>query len=520
MTESINHTLDELPEEPEVVIPQPQESVEQIDSSIQPVDPTAELDQKGWFKSSVQSAKRVVQGAALTIEMLPITNEGARYGALAATEVLTRNPLIGAAVLGGTTLVIEGAGALAASKFITGKTGNQVFNWLNEKMSKVIPAEAKMSRPVEAGVALYLGTPMLMVAKQRENPNRSEEEVRKHGLLTAAWVAGVCAVEGAMISEGIGGYADPKKIAAALATVGVFIAIPKWAKKQLNRKTNNNGQSQNIKQETSIKVDSTEDDTNNTPPKYDLTPEELNELETGLVNLAKEKYPEDGLVSVWISPRNKFANLVRVHEASYFPEVEEVSEEDENHTLFLAVVDTRPSSNRIVHAATVTGVSYKSEKESLIDGPDQTDETTGLYTIDSLIEMGNFTAQEFYNYYQEKGIDLKKCISVETNFRVGEPVEKYNGFRPSDLAYLTFFKMVEKRNPAADSAMIFATINRAQAISFQRIGLIYEPLMGRNDLRTEESLLARESLPIALSYNVSNRSLMYSMGLQMPEIFI
>ena len=520
MTESIDHTLAGLPEEPEVVIPQPQEAIEQIDSSANPIDTSIASDQQGWFRSSVLSAKRVVQGAALTVEMLPITNEGARYGALAATEVLTRNPLIGAAVLGGTTLAIEGAGALAASKFITGKTGNQVFNWLNEKVSKVVPAEAKMSRPVEAGVALYLGTPMLMAAKQRENPNRIEEEVRKHGLLTAAWVAGVCAVEGAMISEGIGGYADPKKIAAVVAATGVFIAIPKWAKKQLNKRNDNNEHVQNIDHELPVEIVTNKEETDNTPPKYDLTPEELDELEAGLVKLAKEKYPEDGLVSVWISPKHKFANLVRVHEASYFPEVEEVSEEDESHTLFLAVVDTRPNADRIVHAATVTGVSYRGEKESLVDGPDQNDTTTGFYTVDSLIELGNFTAQEFYNYYQDKAIDLKKCISVETNFRVGEPTEKYNGFRPSDLAYLTFFKMIEKRNPVADSVMIFATINRTQAISFQRIGLVYEPLMGRSDLKTEESLLGKDSQPVALAYNDSNRTLFASMGMQLPEIFV
>lgn len=520
MTETVNHTLDELPEEPEVVIPQPQESIEQIDNSISPIDSAVESDQQGWFKSSIQSAKRVVQGAALTVEMLPITNEGVRYGALGATEVLTRNPLVGAAVFGGSTLLIEGAGALAASDFITGKTSNQVFEWLNKKISSVIPNEAKMSKPIEAGLALSLGTPVLMAAKQRENPNRSSQEAKKHGLLTAAWVAGVCAVEGAMISEGVGGYADPKKIAAAVAATGVFIAIPKWAKKQLNKRSENNEHIQNIDHELPVQINTDRDETNNTPPKYNLTPEELNELEKGLVNLAREKYPNDGLVSVWISPKNKYANLVRAHEASYFPEVEEVSEEDENHTLFMAVVDTRPNSNRVVHAATVTGVSYKSENESLVDGPDQTDKTTGLYTVDSLIDMGNFTAQEFYEYYENKGIDLKKSIAVETNFRVGEPAEKYNGFSPSDLAYLTFFKMLEKRSPKAEHAMVIATINRASAISFQRVGLAYEPLMGRDDLQTEESLLGKDSKPVALPYNASNIALFNGMGLQLPEIFI
>lgn len=235
MNESINHPSAELPEEPEVVLPQPLDSVEQISDSVQP-DVITESDQKGWFKSSVHSAKRVVQSAALTVEMLPITNEGARYGALAATEVITRNPLIGAAVLGGTTLAIEGASALAASEFITGKTGNHVFEWLNKKVDKFIPEDAKMSRVVESGVAMTLGTPVLMAIQQKQNPNRTNAEARKQGLLTAAWMAGVFAVEGALISKGIGDSGVPAKIGAAAIVAGSAVALPKWVKNVLKEK--------------------------------------------------------------------------------------------------------------------------------------------------------------------------------------------------------------------------------------------------------------------------------------------
>ncbi len=103
--------------------------------------------------------KRGIQSAVIIIEVLPITNEGIRYGALAATEVVTRSPLVGAMVFGGLTLLIEGTAALATSEFITGNVSNKMFDWFNEKVGKLIPQKAKMSRSVEAGLALYLGTP-------------------------------------------------------------------------------------------------------------------------------------------------------------------------------------------------------------------------------------------------------------------------------------------------------------------------------------------------------------------------
>ncbi len=228
MTEILNYPNDENPEKPEALLSQQLETTEQVNNPTEP-------DKQSWFKSSVHSAKRTVQGAVIAAEMLPITNEGARYGALAATLVTTRNPLIGAAVLGGTTLAIEGASAIAASEFITGKTGNRVFEWINKKVDKYIPEDAKMSRVVETGVAMTLGTPVLMAIQQKQNPNRTNVEARKQGLLTAAWMAGVFAVEGALITKGIGEDGLPAKIGAAAIVVGSAVVLPKWVKKQISK---------------------------------------------------------------------------------------------------------------------------------------------------------------------------------------------------------------------------------------------------------------------------------------------
>ena len=97
-------------------------------------------------------------------------------------------------------------------------------------------------------------------------------------------------------------------------------------------------------------------------PRYDLSIEELAQLESELAKRAKDQFPEEGLTSVWIQPNSKYANFVRTHEAGFFPEVQQLSEVDESNTLFYVIVDTRDSADRVVHAATITGknttVSY------------------------------------------------------------------------------------------------------------------------------------------------------------------
>jgi hypothetical protein len=457
----------------------------------------------GRLSRAARAARDAVKGAFVAAEILPVTNEGLRYGALAATEVATRDPLMGAAVLGGSTLLIEGAGAIAASDLITRPTANKMLSWVNDKIEKIVSADTKMSKPMEAAVALYAGAPSLMILQQRQEPERTREEALKQGLIATAWVSGVCAVEGAAISEGLGNYTDPKKLAAAVAAVGVFQALPAWVKRRLDKR----------KEAKEV--------TEPAQARYNLSPEELTTLEKELVGTVKEKHPEEGIVSVWISPKSKFANFVRCHEAGYFPEVEEVSAEDEKNTLFMALVDTRSDSNRVVHAATITGVNYKdNDGEPIIGDHELGDAETGFFTVDSLIEKGNFTSRQFYDYYAAEGLDLKKCLSVETNFRIGEKVENFHGFRTADIAYLMFFKMLERTHPTPGKSVIFATINKASIDSFRRIGLVCKPLMGREDMSTPESEAGRESLPVAIPYDAASQKLFNSINAPIAELFL
>jgi hypothetical protein len=167
----------------------------------------------------------------------------------------------------------------------------------------------------------------------------------------------------------------------------------------------------------------------------------------------------------------------------------------------------------------MTGVSYDKETGQLIKREPE-DDTTGLYTIDSLIELGNFTAQDFYDYYAKKGIDTNKSIAVETNFRIGEKAEEFNGLKTADLVYHIFCDVLCELGGELNKAAVFATINKDSRDSFDRVGLNYELLMGRDDLKTEESELGIDSKPMTLIWDDKAYTIFRGMGVNIPQMFI
>lgn len=233
-------------------------------------------------------------------------------------------------------------------------------------------------------------------------------------------------------------------------------------------------------------------------PRYDLSPEELQELNEQMVALAQERFPEEGVHAFWISPYHRFANFIRTHEASHFPEVAEVDGEEEDGTLFLALVDTRAANQRVVHGATISGI----RDESVIASETAPDEPTGFISVDDLISIpGNFTAQAFRDYYEAKGIDIERSIGIETNFRIPRDsgrIESFNGLGMADLAYLTMFNLLAPRAHDDKDVAAFASINRDSVNSFKRVGIYCEPLMGREDLVTPEAALGLDFQPVAI----------------------
>ncbi|MDB5165751.1 MAG: hypothetical protein JWM00_641 [Candidatus Saccharibacteria bacterium] len=255
--------------------------------------------------------------------------------------------------------------------------------------------------------------------------------------------------------------------------------------------------------------------------RYDLDAEELEQIEHKMVGYVEKRVAEQGIAILWVSPSHNFSNFIRTHEAHYFPEVAEVSDEDESNTLFLALIDTRDDSRRVVHGATVMYPKFMQNGVSRSERAEQDGiETTGFYTIDSLIERGNFTADEFTQYYTDKGMDLSKCLSVETNFRIGERPDDFSGLKPADITYVALYERLMSTTPPLLGAAIFATINDKQIQSFERVGLKYEPIMGKTDLNTEESELGIKSLPVALIYDQYAYDLMSTMSKEVAHLSV
>lgn len=190
------------------------------------------------------------------------------------------------------------------------------------------------------------------------------------------------------------------------------------------------------------------------------------------------EHPGKDIVAVWLATHTPLANVVRTLEARIFPEVPNLATENaENKSLFLALVDTREGAERIVHCTRLTGASAESNQ-------DTDSNTTGLIGIDEVIGSDqNFSARDFYDYYEKDGTNITSCLSVETNFRVGERVGTNNGLRISDLGYVAVFNMLERGGAEVDKSYIFAFFNEGTIKSLSAIGIVAEPLAGRGDLK-------------------------------------
>lgn len=252
------------------------------------------------------------------------------------------------------------------------------------------------------------------------------------------------------------------------------------------------------------------------PPRYDMGAEELASLEAELVNEVKGLYPDNGIVGVWIAPDHKYANVLRSTEASLFPEVSDLPQDIEDRSLFFTLIDTRDGTDRIVHSTTLSGVVGRGAGEPSPDDPDGP-VSSGFIVIDDLIEMGNFTPEEFWDYYSSAGIDLERSIAVETNFRVGDRVDDFEGLGTSDIAYLCLFRFLESRAKDLKEAVVFASINDKSINSFERVGIKCSPLMGRTDLITSESQSGLDYKPVTIP---SNAEIFKSIDIPVPQIYL
>lgn len=225
------------------------------------------------------------------------------------------------------------------------------------------------------------------------------------------------------------------------------------------------------------------------PARYNLSAEELEQGQADLVSEVEAKFGKaEGVYTVWLKPWGKYTNIIRTFEAQQFPEVPKlVTDEVENDSQFLAIIDTRGGAGKVIHGTRISGARNQRSDEHPVS-PEAPEELTGIIMVDEIImSQQGLTAQEFYDYYRSKHYDMPRCVGVETNFRVGgytEQVEDYNGLSIAQVGYLAIFKLLEDQGLEPGNGGVFANINIGSIRSFSMIGLQYEALAGREDLRT------------------------------------
>ncbi len=207
-----------------------------------PVDTLYKTDQ-----TVRQRVGAVLMNMTVLTEVSPL-NGPLRYGlCFGGTLAATGNSLAAAGAMMVSTAMLEGGAALASSSLLVdGGQDNAavaVRNLLDHKVVKnILPNKIKMSGPVQAVVAMYLGTSILLSLQQRERPSISQEELRRSGLLTTSWLAPFCGVHSYLLAQGVTSLEDPKVMVPSLAGFGMIATGLAWLKRKI-RQTSENSES-------------------------------------------------------------------------------------------------------------------------------------------------------------------------------------------------------------------------------------------------------------------------------------
>ncbi|MCA9344932.1 hypothetical protein KC946_03785 [Candidatus Saccharibacteria bacterium] len=182
-----------------------------------------------------------IRSGVVALEVLPFTNGPLRYGVVFGSALaVTGNSLVAASALGASTALLEGSAAIASSSLLTSNKATKTINRLNSELDrpwlqKYLHSEKKLSPPVQSVVGLYAGTSILLTLKQRENPERSKEDLRKYGLVATAALTALCTVQGVAIAEGITNVTDTRVVGLSALTLGGMYAGARYLKNKIKK---------------------------------------------------------------------------------------------------------------------------------------------------------------------------------------------------------------------------------------------------------------------------------------------
>lgn len=176
------------------------------------------------------------EAGIIGLEVTPF-NEALRFAVLgmAATALDGKSALVGA-IYGAATFIIEGLAGLATADVLSRGGARRSRALLNKGLNKVgLHEGAKVNGGIKAAAAFLGGTAVAVFIRDREaTEERTFRENAEYGLKTSAALAGVCAVQGWLLDQGIESP-SLQTVGGAILGVASIPAVYKWGKRKVNR---------------------------------------------------------------------------------------------------------------------------------------------------------------------------------------------------------------------------------------------------------------------------------------------
>ncbi len=183
-----------------------------------------------------QRAKYALAGAVLFSQVTPI-NESIRYPAIAFGQYIEPGPVSGALTGGVSTLLVEGAGALAAAELLTSKSGERVLNRVNGVVDSFVPEDAQLSKWLEGGLMIVGGSSVAMIAKQRDFEDTSKAANIRYGMKATGLISVYVAAQGAGAGEVVDNISWTSAGIAAIGVASLVFGVQKIRQRLANAPT-------------------------------------------------------------------------------------------------------------------------------------------------------------------------------------------------------------------------------------------------------------------------------------------
>lgn len=182
---------------------------------------TPEIVRESGLRAVINRARYAADSAIVGLEISP-ANEAARGAVFAYSQTLSSNPVVGALAYGGATLAIETTAAVAAADLFSSGRGKQVADKVRSRIERFIPeGVTEIPTIAEYSIGLVGGSAVAVASQEVVVPSqdRSFSDRLRYGMGNVLRVTGVCAVQGAAMTEGIHSP-SPLTIGAAVGALG------------------------------------------------------------------------------------------------------------------------------------------------------------------------------------------------------------------------------------------------------------------------------------------------------------